>query len=293
VPRPTFPVDLADELRDGLEEVVGEVASHFTEPLWVGKFALGRVHGCEVRFLHEDGRPLVRGPALMAGTIAHRAIQLSVTWRGAASPLRLVDAALERISDDEHRDARWLAEASEAEVAEVRGTAAERVGKFLECFPPLNRRWSPATESPLKAYLAEGKVVLSGRVDLVVGRTEGLVAGKAFIDFKTGAPYFGHLDDLRFYALIETLRLGVPPFRLASYYLDGAVLQCDDVTVGKLQAAAQRLGDGVLKLAGLRAGTLAPLPRAGPGCRYCPLLDECEVGRAELARSTYAPRDDP
>ncbi|MPY92397.1 MAG: hypothetical protein GEV08_04790 [Acidimicrobiia bacterium] len=283
VDRPEFPAGLAEELRGVVEDALCGALGQLDEPLWVGKFALGRVHGCEVRFLHEDGRTLTPGPALVAGTVAHRAIQLSVTWRGDASPLELVDAAVERIEADGDRDSRWLAQASPAEQAEVVGTAAERVGKFLECFPPLRRTWAPATESPLRALLADGQVVLTGRVDLVLGRSQGMEAGKAFVDFKTGVPYLGHVEDLRFYALVETLRLGVPPFRLASYYLDGAVLHCEDVTVDLLHAAARRVGEGVRKLVALRAGEREPVLRPGPGCRRCPLLADCAEGRAHLA----------
>lgn len=281
--RPRFPVEVADDLRRGLDEALGDVAARLDAPLWVGKFALGRVHGCEVRFLHEDRRPLELVPAILAGTIAHRAIQLSVTWPGRAAPLDLVDGAVERIEADEGRDGCWLRGASPAERAEVLGMAAERVGKFLECFPPLQRGWAPASESPVKVHLAGGKVVLSGRVDLVLGRGQGDVAGKAFVDFKTGSPFHGHVDDLRFYALVEALRLGVPPFRLASCYLDGAVLQCDDVTVELLHTAARRVVDGVRKLVALRAGDRGAVARTGPGCRHCPVLGACAEGQHHVA----------
>ena len=210
-------------------------------------------------------------------------IQLSVTWRGEPSPLVLVGAAVERIEADDDRTGRWLNEASEAEHAEVLGMAAERVGKFLECFPPLRASWAPATESPLRAYLADGRVVLSGRVDLVLGRAQGMAPGKAFVDFKTGTRYLGHIEDLRFYALVETLRLGVPPLRLASYYLDGAVLSCEDVNTDMLEAASQRVADGVRKLVELRHRQREPLAKAGPGCRYCPVLAGCATGQAHLA----------
>lgn len=284
VERPSFGADLADELRSRLDDEIGDAAAELPEPLWLGKSLLGRVHSCEARFVHEDAQPATpAGTALVAGVVAHRAIQLSVTWRGELNPFTLVEAAAERIAEEGGRDARWLAGAGPAAHAEVQGLAAERVGKFLECFPRLRRAWSPATESPLRAELAGGGVVLTGRVDLVLGRTEGLRAGKAFLDFKTGAPHPGHVEDLRFYALVETLRLGVPPFRLASYYLDGAVLHTEDVTVELLEAAAQRVADGVHKLLGLRSGRRTPRVRAGPGCRHCPLLDDCAEGRAHLA----------
>ena len=181
---------------------------------------------------------------------------------------------------EQDRNGLWLATASSAERAEVRGTAVDRVTKFLECFPPLRRSWWPVLESPLRAELGGGRIVLSGRVDLVLGRTVGLVAGKAFVDFKTGSRFPGHVDDLRFYALLETLRLGVPPFRLASYYLDQGDIVSEDVTEAVLEAAAARAADGVVKLVELRLAEREPTRRAGPSCRRCPLVDGLRRGQA-------------
>jgi hypothetical protein len=140
-------------------------------------------------------------------------------------------------------------------------------------------------ESPLRAELGGGRVVLSGRVDLILGRTEGHVAGKAFVDFKTGGSHASHTDDLRFYALLEVLRLGVPPFRVGSYYLDQGALVTEDVTEGLLEAAAHRVADGVVKLADLRSKARPPRHRPGPGCRWCPLREGCDEGRRHLARA--------
>ena len=52
------------------------------------------------------------------------------------------------------------------------------------------------------------------------------------IDLKTGRITPTHRDDLRFYALIETLRSRQAPRRLASYSLDAARLDDEDVTEG-------------------------------------------------------------
>ena len=77
---------------------------------------------------------------------------------------------------------------------------------FLECFPPLEARWRPVTESRLRADLCDDRIVLSGKVDLTVGRADGLRAGKVLLDLKTGGFAPAHREDLRFYALLETLR---------------------------------------------------------------------------------------
>jgi hypothetical protein len=91
-----------------------------------------------------------------------------------------------------------------------------------------------------------------------------------------------HTDDLRFYALIEALRLGVPPFRVGSLYLDEGRLSTEDIDAAVLEAAAVRVLHGAAKLAELRSRARAPRRSPGPACRWCPLLGNCEEGRAQL-----------
>jgi hypothetical protein len=249
----------------------------------VAKFPLSTVHGCEARFAHLDAQEFVLGRAVVAGTLAHRAIQQAQYRRGDVPPRALVDDALALCNADRDRSlAAWLRTASDAERADVLAVATDRVTKFLECFPPLRPSWRPVTESALRAELCEGRVVLSGRVDLVVGRPEGLVANKALLDLKTGGARQAHTDDLRFYALIEALRLGVPPFRVGSLYLDEGRLSTEDIDDAVLEAATVRVLHGAAKLAELRSRARAPRRSPGPACRWCPLLGNCEEGRAQL-----------
>ncbi len=101
---------------------------------------------------------------------------------------------------------------------------------------------------------------------------------------KTGrfAPH--HLDDLRFYALLEILRLGVPPRRLATYYLDKGGFLPEDVTVPLLRSTVGRVAEGIVKLVELRAARREPVVRPGPSCRWCPLASTCDAGTEHLAR---------
>jgi RecB family exonuclease len=131
-------------------------------------------------------------------------------------------------------------------------------------------------------------VVFSGRTDLALGRADGSTARKVIIDLKTGSFSAAHLDDLRFYALIETLRLGTPPRLMASYYLDAGRAQPEAVTEGLLRAAAARAVDGARALHELSVGTRAPVARPGYTCRWCPALDTCQVGQVHLGRADDA-----
>lgn len=277
--RPSFRSELRHELRALLEDGIGPHLELLPddETLWVSKRKLAAVHGCEANYAAEAdfewSVPVARG------MVAHKAIELSVFWRREIVPLTLVDEALGRFEEGTDDFARWLQGCREVERAELRAEATERVTKFVECWPPLKKEWRPTVESPVKTTLGGDRVTLSGKVDLQLGQAQGLTAGKVLVDFKTGRVSPNHLNDLRFYALIDTLRTGTPPRRLASYYLDHGRFAPEDVTEVLLEAAAARVIDGIRKMVELAAKVREPRKVTGPACRWCPLIDSCDEGR--------------
>ena len=246
----------------------------------MSKHALTSALGCEVQHLHPD--PFAWSPALASGQVAHRAIQLILHWRGEPVPADVVDDAMARLSDDDSTLGDWIAGLAPADEADLRGLAVERVTKFGECFPPLDKRATPMTEARVQWPL-EGPILLSGKVDLVLGRPVGNESRKVIIDLKTGRPAHRHREDLRFYALVETLRTGVPPRKLASFYLDVGQPVIEDVTPAVLRTAVRRTLDGVNALIELTIEQRIPVKRPGPTCRWCPLNRTCQEGLAYLA----------
>lgn len=117
-------------------------------------------------------------------------------------------------------------------------------------------------------------VIFTSRMDLVLGAP----GRKVIIDLKTGRLSQTHRDDLRFYALIETLRSRMVPRQVGSYSLDAARLDNEDVTEGLLQAAVRRAAHGTLLIADLVLKTREPDVRAGFQCRWCPINDTCTTG---------------
>jgi PD-(D/E)XK nuclease superfamily len=291
---PDFDAGLRAELRARLEAELEPALTALPEgeAVWVSKHGLATVHGCEARWQAEDDAPFVANAATVRGAVAHKAIELSVAWRGEPTPLELVDEALAGLTESDHWVADFLRRATEAERAEVRGLANERVASFLECWPRLNRRWIPVPEARMRADLCDGRVIVRGRVDLTLGRAEGTRAGKVLVDFKTGGWSPAHHEDLRLYALVETLRLGTPPRRLATAYLDSGTLHTEDVTVGGLDAAAARLADGVARMVDLRHGGAEAVLRPSVACRWCSLLTNCDTGRAHLGEAARTDPDD-
>ncbi len=282
--RPEFDPRLRAELREGLQRSLAPVVERVPagETLWVSKHLLSSVHGCEGLFLAQDAEEFAWTPQTARGTVAHKAIELSVSWRGDPSAGELVEEAIARLIAANDRIGDYLGALGEGERAELHGEASERVNMFLECFPRLEPRWRPVAESRLRADLNDDKVVLSGKVDLTVGRAEGVRAGKVLIDLKTGGFAPSHRDDLRFYALIETLRLGVPPRLLASYYLDGGRLQQEVVSEDTLAVAFERVVAGADAAVSLRHEGREPVLRPGAPCLWCPRRPECAVGQRYL-----------
>jgi len=276
-PRPVFddllPLRLVDRLEAGIAPVVDDMGPG---ALAVNKSALARVHQCERFFVVENEARFEWSVAAARGTIAHRALGLSLTMRD-VPPLDLVDEAMARIADDgdDWTPRRFLRSASTGELAELRASAGELVAKFQECCPPLRTDWRPRIESPLRVELCADRVVLRAKIDLALHRACGNEARTVLVDFKSGRPHAGHLDDLRFYALVETIRLGVPPFRLAAYYLDAARWQHEDVTEELLEVAARRVVAGVRKLAELRYSNREPEFTPSAACTYCRARDTC------------------
>jgi len=289
--RPVFEAGLGLQLRaqleDGLSPLVPVLDTLGIEQLWVSKHKVASVLGCEVRFLAEDDIGFDGWTVPRArGTVAHRAIELSMHVRDEPVPAKLIDHALASLTEGETNGlADWLQGISELERADLRGSAIDDVCAFLESWPPLEPKYRPRSESKVRVDLLDGRVTLAGKVDLTLGVAEGLRAGKVLIDLKTGGFSPVHLDDLRYYALIEAVVRGVPPRKVASHYLESAHLQPEDVTVPLLQSAAERVIGAVDRWVALRTGAVEPVRKAGPVCRWCPVLASCDAGRAHLAAS--------
>lgn len=289
--RPEFSPELAAHLREEIEGQLRQVAEGVGDgQLVVHKAALAQVHACEGRRVAEEQAGFEWSPSAAIGIVTHKAIELSASLGPAHGLAALVDLALERLSADVDRGVgAWLARASELDRAEVRTGAIDRALKFEDEFPPLKRAWRPRLESTLLTSFCGHRVVARGKVDLALGQARGVTAGVLIVDFKTGTPWRGHVDDLRFYALLETLRAGVPPFRVASWYLDSGQCHHEDVDEEVLEAAGRRLVDGARKLYELHFVGRRPTLQPGAPCRFCPAQAGCE-GAAQAGQSIHSAR---
>lgn len=250
------------------------------ERLVVSKGFLVNVLGCESRHLEPDS--FAWSPATARGFVSHKAIELGAHWAGEAVPEVLVDEAIVRLGDDASQRGDFVAGLTDADRAELRSFAVDRVTRFLQDFPPIPARSQPVYEARTR-WSPPGCVELVGKTDLVIGRPEGRVSTRLIVDFKTGWRSMHHRDDLRFYALLETVVRRVPPRRLVTYYLDAAEADVEDVTEGVLEAALARLVGGIERHVELTVELRPPRKTTGASCRWCVALPRCDEGRAHLS----------
>ena len=274
---PDLVADIRTEMRVALDEFAERLQPH--QEVFISKHKIATALDCEEFHLIPDD--FEWKPATAKGQVAHRAIQLLLSWRGEPNPTDLVDEAMARLADEERGIGVWIAALSEADEADLRGRSVERVTKFIESFPPLDRRSNPVTEAAAR-WPNEGPILLQARVDLMIGRPAGNESRKVIIDLKTGRPSVRHRQDLGFYALLETLARSVPPRKLATYYLDAAEAQVEDVSERLLRSAVRRTLDGINAIVELESEGRPPVRRAGITCRWCPLADSCEDGQVFL-----------
>src|SRR5204863_6240818 len=146
-----------------------------------------------------------------------------------------------------------------------------------ETFPPLRRmraELAPLAEWHVRADVAGGALVLDGRIDLALGRPAPDGPGRMLIDLKADGARPEHVEDLRFYALLHGLRLGVAPSRVASVFLASGEWQAEDVTAEVLRHAAERVLGAVAATAALDSGA-APTLTSGRHCALCPRARPC------------------
>jgi hypothetical protein len=251
------------------------------QTLWISKHNISAALGCETRWQFGDDFSWNIPNAV--GTVAHRAAELLLVGRLAATPLDAVAAAVELLCEDNADFATFLDEGPPARAAAVRADATTHVTSLVDGFPLLPKRMYPRTEQWFQATLGGRTIQLNARPDLALGRPAGTDARSLLIDLKTGAPRRSHVDDLRFYALVFMLRWGEPPWRVASYYAPDGTWSAEDVDADVLEAAALRTSDAILRMAEIVSSQRPPGFSPGTGCQWCALAETCDAHAAWAA----------
>lgn len=273
---------LAGELRAELDAALAPVAhllpdgKSYEKRFFLNKTALTNVHSCEAYYLGGQGE-FEWNIANSRGTIVHKAIEVSAHARGDVFPADLVEETISRLSNDSTKSiGEFLVTLDEFGRAELMSECTTLLTRFFEGFPPIKKQWYPQAEATITLNLAANRVRVQGKVDLSLGRPHD----KVIIDLKTGQSFGAHRDDLRLYALIDLLAVGIAPRKVASFYIDSAEIHAEDITEGTLRAAGKRLADGLVRAIELKLGSVEPARRPGNNCRWCVLVDSCQEGQA-------------
>jgi hypothetical protein len=293
--RPVFPADLSQRLRDRIEEAVRGL--ELRDPLWLGKDRLHDADRCEGLLAAQvggEGPPFAHSPKSAGGVLAHKAIEVEMASRELLDPQSAAEIAVGRLVQREERFAEHWSAMSPAEQDETLMEAARRLDLFRASFPPVRdfrRTFAPVTEQRLRAELLGGALVLSGQVDLLLGLhdpADPQRASRLAIDLKTGTARPEFPEDMRLYALLITLRFGVPPYRVASFFLEAGTWQSEDVTERTLEHAADRAIAAARAASALLAGR-EPNLRPGPWCGWCPRAERCPAADPEARPVATAP----
>lgn len=275
--RPVCPPELVDELRSRLGDAVKPALERWTErSLYLNKGQYLTALRCEGQLQADAASPRTgMSAAAVAGTVTHRAVQLSYTH-----PLRPITEYVRqgvvgsRASDQVLDE--WWSKLPAAEQSDLLVQITSKVTNFLDDFPPLDPSWNPRFEEPMVAKV--GKLTLSSRADLVIGRPRGdLRQTMLLIDLKSGSLRDEHEHEAQFYALVAALRHEVAPWRSVVYSLASGEYTEPDITPEILIDTADRVGEMVRNLVAVmteeRPGSLTP----GQHCRYCPARSTCPV----------------
>lgn len=279
-PRPPAPVGLDAELRhlleDGIEPIAAEIPDG--ENVFVGKSSLDRLV-CDGLFLDREESEFSWSLPMVLGKLAHKAIEDD--WRSGATlaPGEVVDRSWRQFASTADGFAGFLNGLDAPTDATLRHDATQYLTEFRDTWPPMPDWMQPRLESKVRVTLAGGRVVLGGTPDLTMGRLRGDSCRMLLVDFKTGMrkPQ-SERDELRFYALLLTLKYGVPPFRWAAYYVAECAWSAEDFDPQLLYAAVRRVIDGVaqaVKMRYHRPADDALALRGGSWCRWCSRREYC------------------
>lgn len=275
--RPLVDPDLAPRLMAALEEGVAEVLATYDvgeERLWVSKSALDRL-ACDGWWVDRRDAGFAPSSAMVVGVLAHRAIELDQASGRGHAPDALVGRAWHELVTDAGAMADHANGLDRLSAEVLRDDVLQLLTDHRDTWPLLPAAAHVRSEQRVRVELAGGRVVLSGAPDLTIGRVRDDRCRVLLVDLKTGLrrEQFER-QDLRFYALLLTLKYRQPPFRWASYYVAEGGWDVEDLDEQLLWTAVRRALDGVAQAARLTTGGSLHL-RPGGYCRFCTRRDGC------------------
>jgi hypothetical protein len=223
---------LAGGLRAWLEDGLCTVDTDVKEPLVVTK-----------QTIRSAGRGLDHQSvtfAIALGALVDALFRQLVTLGRIDDPMRDGLSALE-VDSRRSEVVGFVATLAEPDRLRLQDELETQAAIMVSRWPRLSPAWMPRTQDRVAIPLAGGRVVLVGVIDLVIGSPSSGRASVGLVEVKSGRQRVEDRDDLRFYALLETLRSGAPPFRIATFYTRTGQAVAEDVSDEILASAVERV----------------------------------------------------
>jgi hypothetical protein len=249
--RPRFDPGLAGGLRAWLEDAAAELVARRGEdapPLFLGPRLLWDESVAAADPVETSTDPY---PTEWVRSCLIRALFAQVVTTGQVED-PLADA-LDALRVDPGRSA--MARHVDALPTEARTALAASLRIHIENVMNLTPRfaagWLPRTNDRVAIPLAGGRVVLNGVFDLLVGAPVPGLATLCALGLTTGGRWAQARTALHYLALLETLRSGTPPFRLALLHSAAGRYGVEDVLEEHLRTIVSHV---VVRLSTLGAG---------------------------------------
>ena len=284
-PRPALDPAMSRRLHDRLDEALESCMAPElgSSPVVVTKDRLTQVLTCEAHHVASQFGERRPSQAIACGAVIDSLFrQLVVTGR-IDDPMADGLAAL-ALDDHQRALGEWINQLPAPQRSELAMEVERQAAGLVARWPALSPEWLPRTQEPIKASLAGGRVRLSARVDLAIGRPAVDHASVGIVELKSGKRRAEHRADLHFYALIEALRSPAPPFMVATYYSRTGELDVEPVSEDLLVATARRTIAGAEALYRLATGAEANRT-PNPLCGWCDALPTCGPGQERTGTS--------
>lgn len=257
--------------------------------IWLNATALAALD-CEGRYLDHLDAPFAWSITTAAGSVTQHALAVEVEG-GRHLPLAdVVGCAWRQALHSGSSAAAFIDGLDAVGQAAVRAAVTARLAAYRDCFPALPAWLHPRVATPFTWRLSR-QVVAKVVPDLSVGRPDAQRRMVQMVDLKVGTRLDTHAVERRIQALLATVKYGVAPFRVATYYLDEGHWAADDVTDAYLDGAVGTLVDRVHRA--IRLTLEPPKPanltlRAGPACNWCARAPDCPLGGQPTVRLSAA-----
>ena len=233
--RPHFDPGLAGGLRAWLEDAAYDVVTARGEhaaPLFLGPRQL---LGSPDERQDDDGL----SDGLVVSRLVHALLRQLVTAGDVGDPLAdALDALRASGGGAVVHHVESLPDAARSTLSDTLAAHARNLDGLVPRFAP---GWMPRTDDRVAIPLGGGRVILHGTFDLVVGLPQPRTASLCALGVSTGGPWASERRSLHYLSLLETLRSGTPPFRLALLESASGRYGVEDVREEHLRAIASHI----------------------------------------------------